>query len=187
MIALADGLPLVQLEDGQVVAFQREWLHRALGQAAYKAGYQNWWLAEHVAESVTAYLSLQFQENVVSVHRLTKAVQSVLQVIGYAEIAPLFAPGHPGVRLSLMELAEEAGTGYELVFFNRLRSTLQSMLDGGASYFEVIELIPCVKYLRAKKSWSRDCDALQAEIVSFIRTQTCSTPAAEREITVRLT
>ncbi len=185
MIALADGMPLVQLDDGQVVAFQRDWLLRSLVQAAGKAGYQKWWLAEHVTESVMAYLALQFEGNVVSIPRLVKAVQSVLQVIGYAEIAPYVAPGVPGVRLSLVELAREAGTGYELAFFNRLGRQLQTLLKGGTTFFELVGLARCVKQLRARKCWSRECDALQAEIVSFVRTQTSTTPTQE-EITVRL-
>jgi len=185
MIALADGIPLVQLDDGQVVAFQRDWLLRALLQAAAKAGYQKWWLAEHVTESVMAYLALQYEENVVSIPGLVKAVQSVLQVIGYAEIAPFFAPGVPGARLSLMELACEAGTGYELAFFDRLGRQLQTLLKGGTTFFELVGLTPCVKHLRSRKCWSRECDALQAEIVSFVRTQTSLVPTQE-EITVRL-
>jgi len=185
MIALADGIPLVQLDDGQVVAFERDWLLRALLQAAAKAGYQKWWLAEHVTESVMAYLALQFEEKVVSVPRLVRAVQSALQVIGYGEIAPHVAPGAPGVRLSLVELAREAGTGYELAFFDRLGRQLQTLLRNGTTYLELIDLTPCVKQLRARKCWSRECDALQAEIVSFVRTQTSSIPVQE-EISVRL-
>lgn len=187
MIALADGMPLVQLDNGEAVAFQRDWLLRALARAAAKAGYQKWWLAEHVTESVMAYLALQFEENVVSVPRLVKAVQSVLQVIGYAEVAPFVAPGAPGVRLSLVELAREAGTGYELAFFDRLGRRLQTLLKGGATFVELTGLTPCVKQLRARKCWSRECDALQAEIVSFVRKQTSAAAAAPREeVTVRL-
>ena len=185
MIALADGLPLVQLDDGQVVAFEREWLLRALVQAAGKAGYQKWWLAEHVAESVMAYLVLQFEENVVSVPELANSVQSVLQVIGYAEVAPHFTLGLPGVRLSLMDLAREAGSGYELAFFEFLGRRLQQLLNSGTTHFELIGLSPCVKQLRSRKTWSRDCDALQADIVSFVRMQTLSAQL-EREVSVRV-
>ena len=185
MIALADGLPLLELEDGEIVAFPRDWLLRGLIQAAARAGYQKWWLADHVTESVVTYLALQFEENVVTVPSLTTTVQSVLQVIGYAEIAPYFEPGLPGVRLSLVEMARQAGTGYELLFFQQLGGTLRKMLGAGATFFELVGLAPCVKQLRSRKTWSRDCEALQSEIVSFVRNQTCIAPA-QREITVRL-
>jgi len=187
MIALADGIPLVQLENGQVISFQRDWLTRALIQAAAKAGYQKWWLAEHVTESVMAYLALQFEENVVTVPWLVKTVQSVLESIGYPEIAPHVAPGAPGARLSLAALAREAGSGYELAFFNGLGQQLRTLMEGGTTFFELVGLTHCVKTLRSRKTWSRECDKLQDEIISFVREQTLIGPAAKgEEITVQL-
>src|SRR5277367_1960448 len=103
MIALKDNLPLVRFDSGHVVAFERDWLLRSLSKAASKAGYQNWWLAEHVAESVTTYF-MYHEENVITVPRLAKSVQSVLQVIGYAEIADHFHPAPPPLRISLREI-----------------------------------------------------------------------------------
>ena len=170
MIALRDGLPLVEFESGHVFAFERDWLLRSLGRAAQKAGYQKWWLAEHVAESITTYLR-GCDENVVTMPRLTKSVQSVLQVIGYAEIANHFIPGPPLIRISLNEIARAAGNGFELAFFEMLARRIQDLLGEGAGYFELQELERCVKQLRAKKAWSRDCDALRTEIVAFVREQ----------------
>jgi hypothetical protein len=170
MIAFKDNLPLVQFEGGQVVAFQRDWLLRSLAEAACKAGYQKWWLAEHVAESVTAYL-MHNDENVVTVPRLAKSVQSILQVIGYGEIASHFVPGPPLVRISLLDLACTAGTGYELAFFDVLAHSIRDVMEMEANYFELLDLERCVKHLRSRKIWSRDCDALRAEIVAFVREQ----------------
>lgn len=170
MIALKDNLPLMEFSNGHVVAFQREWLLRSLAQAAQKAGYQKWWLAEHVAESVTTYLRYN-DENVVTVPRLAKSVQSILQVIGYAEIANHFTPGPPLVRISLHELARAAGNGYELAFFDMLASRIRDLIDMHATWFELLDLERCVKHLRSKKIWSRDCDQLRSEIVSYVREQ----------------
>ncbi|HEX8311170.1 MAG TPA: hypothetical protein VF614_07640 [Chthoniobacteraceae bacterium] len=185
MIALRDNLPLVQLENGQAVAFEQTWLLRALAQAARKAGYQQWWLAEHVAESVTTYLRDQRDLNVLPVERLTKAVQSVLQVIGYAEVGRHFVAGRPAVEISLVELARKAGTGYELAFFQMLKERIHEILQDQPGHFSLLGLEACVKLLRAKKVWSRDCDALQAEIVSFAREQ-AGIASACREVTFSL-
>ncbi len=170
MIALKDNLPLVEFDSGHVVAFERDWLLRSLSQAARKAGYQKWWLAEHVADSVTMYLRHR-EENVVTFPGLAKSVQSVLQVIGYAEIANHFHPAPPPVRVSLREIAGAAGNGYELIFFGMLARRLQDIAQTGATCFEFLDLEPCVRHLRAKKIWSRDCDILRAEIVAFVREQ----------------
>ncbi|MEI8233250.1 MAG: hypothetical protein WCH57_01040 [Verrucomicrobiota bacterium] len=185
MIALADGLPLVQLDDGRAVAFQRGWIVRALAKAAFKAGFSKWWLAEHVAETVELSLASHYQENVISVPRLTERIRDVLQGIGYSEVGGYLALGRPGERLDLAALAREAGAGYELAFFNRLREQLRSLIGAGTTDVDLIGLAPCVKQLRARKSWSRGCEALQEEIVSFVRKQTADNPA-KREVSVQM-
>ncbi len=185
MIALKDNLPVIQLASGQVIAFEREWLVRSLAQAAARAGYAKWWLAGHVAESVATYLHDQDNVNVIPVEQLSRAVQSVLQVIGYAEVAQYFVPAAPRVLVSLVEMAREAGTGYELAFFEMLGRRIQELCREKSSCFELLGLEPCVKMLRARKSWSRDCDALRNEIVSFVREQT-GTAAIDHEVTFSL-
>ena len=185
MIAFADGMPLVQLDDGRVVALQRDWILRELGRAALKAGYQKWWLADYVLETATGYLATHFTQNAISVPRLARLLMDVMQVIGYSEICAHFALGMPGERLDLVDLVKEAGAGYELAFFNRLRVRLQSMIGAGTTDVDLVGLTSCVKKLRARKSWSRECDALQEEIVSFVRTQTMATPS-KKEISVQV-
>ena len=185
MIALADGMPLVQLEDGRVVALQRDWLLRGLAKAALKAGYQKWWLADYVMETATGYLGQYFHGNTISIPHLTRLLNDVLQVIGYSEISAHLALGTPGERLDLVDLVREAGAGYELAFFERLRERLQSLIGAGTTDVDLVGLASCVKQLRARKSWSRGCDALQEEIVSFVRTQTLSSPS-KKEISVQV-
>jgi hypothetical protein len=184
MICLKDNLPVVRLASGQIFAFERAWLVRSLARAAARAGYAQWWLAEHVAESVTSYLREQ-EMNVLPVERLTAAVCSVLQVIGYGEIGRHFTPAPPRVQVSLVELAREAGAGYELAFFEALGRRLHELCREPGSCFELLGLERCVKLLRAKKSWSRDCDALREEIVTFAREHT-GTAATTNEVTFSL-
>ena len=171
MIALKDGFPLVEFAGGRVVAFERDWMIASLRRAAHKAGYPQWWLAEHVTESIATYLRLRFEDNVVALPRLAKAVQSILQVIGYAEVASHFEASPPPVKISLVEIARDAGSGYELAFFEILGRSLQAMLTANATRFELFGLERCVKQLRSKKIWGRDCDSLRAEIVTFVREQ----------------
>ena len=186
MIAFPNDLPLVRLEDGDCLAFERDWLARALVSAARKAGYPHWWLADHVAQSVAEYLRSENDVPVVQAGRLEQAVQAVLQVIGYADVGSHFAVGRPVMHISLIDLAQAAGTGYELAFFDLLRGRLDEALASRAPHFELRGLESCVKLLRARKVWSRDCDALRTEIVSFTREQT-GIAAATRDVTFSLT
>ena len=174
MIALLDGLPIVRLGDGTTAPFERNWLLRSLMSAARKAGYPQWWLAEHVAESVTDFFRTQREVMVLPVDGLTRSVRQVLQVIGYAEVGRHFEAGRPMVKISLVELAQAAGTGYELAFFDLLGRRLHEAVREGGACFELFGLERCVRLLRAKKLWSRGCDALRDEIVSFTREQTGS-------------
>src|SRR3954464_6642219 len=105
MIALKDDLPLIQLQNGLSVNFDRAWLTRSLNRAAAKAGYHQWWLADHVAQSVTEYLRAQRDGNVLPIAQLNEAVRSVLEVIGYPEVGQHFVSGRPSVQLSLVEIA----------------------------------------------------------------------------------
>ena len=110
-------------------------------------------------------------ENVLTAPRLADAVHSALQVIGYAEVARHFDAGHPPARLSLLELAKKAGSGYELAFFELLGRGMQQLLTTRPAYFELFDLEHCVKELRARKVWARDCQAMREEIVTFVRDQ----------------
>lgn len=172
MIALLDDLPMVRLADGTTTPFQRDWLVRALVIAARKAGYPQWWLAEHVAASVTEFLRTQQETTVVPVEGLTRSVRQVLQVIGYAEVGRHFEAGRPMVKISLVELAQAAGAGYELAFFDLLGRRLEEAVGDEGGCFELFGLERCVKLLRSKKTWGRDCDSLRDEIVSFAREHT---------------
>ena len=95
--------------------------------------------------------------------------QSQSFVIGYAEVATHFDPGPPPIKISLLDLARKAGDGYELAFFDLLERDMQQVLATRATYFELFDLDRCVKGLRAKKIWSRDCATLRAEIITFLR------------------
>jgi hypothetical protein len=174
MIAPRDEMPFVQFEGGEITPFDPGWLTRRLVQAAEKAGYPQWWLAEHVAASVSNYLRYRYPGNVLTAPRLAEAVNSALQVIGYAEVASHFEPGPPPARISLLEVAKKAGSGYELAFFELLGRDMQQLLAARAAYFELYDLEICVKELKARKVWARDCKALREEIVTFLRDQLAS-------------
>ncbi len=169
MIALRNNLPLVQMTNGCLTPFDRNWIIRSVSVAATQAGYRKWWLSEHVVEAVTIYFQHEGMETAVTEPQLSTAVASVLQVIGYADVAGRFQLLPPPVHISLSELASRAGHGYELLFFDLLRSELRRILDSGASRIEFSDLRRCVKLLRSAKIWRRDCVGLNTEIVSFIR------------------
>lgn len=172
MIALRDFVPLITLPNGQSVAFDRDWLARALNVAALRCGYAKWWLAPHIAESVQSWLETLTHINVMPIAQLTRAVRAALQVVGYAEVGDRFEAAAPFSRISLADLAVQAGNGFELAFFSRLAARLREVLELGGSYCELHGLENCVRLLKRKRTWSGACESLKAEIVQFARDRT---------------
>ena len=171
MIALRNSLPLLRQNENENGQIRHDWLCFCICRAAEKAGYSHWWLAEHVAATVMCYLSTTYEYNVITLRQLSDIVRSVLQAIGYAEVALCLNTLHPPFELSLSELAEEAGPGYELAFFRLLRERIQPALCHRASNLDIYGLQSCVRHLQAVKTWSRNCSQLRNEIVDFLRAQ----------------
>ena len=181
MVAFKEEFPYLRSESGQLFEFNRDWLHNAITQAADRAGYPSWWLTEHVTESIAFYLRLRNDESVVAFSQLNQTVRYVLKVIGYKEIVPHFKPAPPPISVSLYDVAEAAGAGYELAFFDLLEKRIEAILATGARDLHFSGLQPAIKYLRGAKAWSRSCDALREEVTCFIREKICG-GAATREL-----
>jgi hypothetical protein len=172
MIAYRDALPLIVLRDRRAMAFDRDWLARVLAVAAHRAGQADWPLAPHVAESVHAWLESLTDRTTMPVATFTRAVREALKAIGCAEIGACFEASSPFARISLVEIAQQAGNGYELAFFAALDARLREVLEAGGSYCELHSLERCVKILRQRSHWSSSCEVLRAEIVAFARKHT---------------
>jgi len=178
MVAFKEEFPYLRSDSGQLFEFNRDWLHAAIRQAADRAGYPSWWLTEHVTESIAFYLRLRTHESVVAFSQLNQTVRYVLKVIGYKEIVPHFKPAPPPISVSLYEIAEAAGAGYELAFFDLLEKRIDAILATGAREMHFFGLQPSIKHLRGAKAWSRPCDALREEVTCFIREKICNCAGA---------
>jgi hypothetical protein len=169
VIALRDSLPLLRQSETEHCSIRKEWICFCLFRAAEKAGYRRWWLAEHVTASVLCYLSKTYATNVITPQGLREIVVAALQAIGYAEVALRLDDLVPPFELSLSDLAEEAGPGYELAFFQLLTERIQPAFCDRASSLEIYGLQSCVRHLQSVKTWSRECSQLRNEIVHFLR------------------
>ena len=159
MVAFKEEFPYLRCDSGQLFEFNRDWLHAEITQAADRAGYPRWWLTDHVTESIAFYLRLRTDESVVAFSQLNQTVRYVLKVIGYKEIVPHFRPTPPPISVSLYEIAEAAGAGYELAFFDLLEKRVHSLVETGATGMHFFGLQPAIKHLRGVKIWTRACDA----------------------------
>jgi len=136
-----------------------------------KAGYSQWWLAEHVAESILCFLTGCYDKPGITISELNEIIRSALQAIGHGEIALKYETLDPPCEISLFELAAEAGPGYELAFFQLLKDRMRPILSRRSSNINVLGLQNCVRVLQSVKTWSRSCSELRNEIVDFLRAQ----------------
>ncbi len=176
MVAFKEEFPYLRADSGQLFEFNRDWLQAAIRQAADRAGYPSWWLTEHVTESIAFYLRLRNDEPVVAFSQLNQTVRYVLKVIGYKEIVPHFQPAPPPLSISLFEVAEAAGDGYELAFFDLLEKRVSAIVATGATSLHFFGLQPAIKLLCSVKTWTRACDVLREEVTCFIREKLLSGP-----------
>ncbi|CAN5687815.1 hypothetical protein BH20VER1_BH20VER1_09300 [soil metagenome] len=174
MVAFKEEFPYLRCDSGQLFEFDQQWLHAAITRAADKAGYPSWWLTDHITESITFYLRLRNDEPVVPFSQLSQTVRYVLKMIGYKEIVPHFTPTPPPIAVSLLEVAEAAGAGYELAFFDGLEKRITALVSTGADTLQLYGLQACVKHLRGAKAWSRACDTLREEVICFVREKLAS-------------
>ena len=173
MVAFKEEFPYLKAESGQLFEFDRAWLRDAITRAAQEAGYAKWWLTDHVTESIAFYLRLRNDESFVAFNQLSQTVRYVLEVIGYNEIGPHFAPAPPPVTVSLFEIAMQAGAGYELAYFEMLGRRIELLLQTRVNTVQFVALSAAVKHLRGTRVWSRACDTLRAEVVCFMREKIC--------------
>jgi hypothetical protein len=90
----------------------------------------------------------------------------------------------PPARISLAELALAAGCGYELAFFDLLRSRLREALDAKVERLEICDAHSGIKLLRSAKNWRRDCSGLLEEVVNFVRKELDSSSSAQLQMQV---
>src|SRR5256714_10351365 len=162
MVAFKEEFPYLRGESGQLFEFDQGWLRAAITRAANEAGYPKWWLTDHVTESIAFYLRLRNDESVVPFDQLSQTVRYVLKVIGYKEIVPHFEPAPPPVSFSLLTIAQDAGAGYELAFFDGLEKRISALVNAGADSLLLCDLQAAVKHLRGTKTWTRPRDTVRA-------------------------
>lgn len=168
MIALADGLPLVSMPDGRSVSFDKSWIIRALQRAAELHGHDRWPASFALADAIVTYLQQDLEKTRVTLVDLKEMILSLLTSLHYHEIAASFSLPDPPTTLSLLDLAAEAGNGYELVFFQLLQQRLQKMAQSKSLTLKIADLEPCLRFL-SHRSKSKLHRSLREEIVHYIR------------------
>ena len=167
MIATRNNLPLLKDHLGGICAIDTGWLLATLERAAIKAGFVEWWLADHITSSVCSYLGSFYAKNVVGLSRLQEVIKQALEDIGYEEIARCFQAESPACTISLLECARSIAVLDSDEFYKVLALRIDELNDTKRPSFHFHDLRACVLYFdEAVESQS---ELKSTDIVCFVR------------------
>ena len=168
MIAPLGNRPVLLIGTHQVFDYDGEWIDQALLRAAREAGHDDFPFASDIRDGVMCYLESKCPLRLLPVGELSARVRRMLVRIGWESVAERLEALAPPLTVSLIRTAQEAGDGYELAFFNKLREELQCLRTAGAAELRFTGLRECVLALAGNQRWNRRCDALLAEVRDFL-------------------
>ncbi|MFT4550445.1 MAG: hypothetical protein ACI8XO_003584 [Verrucomicrobiales bacterium] len=171
MICLPSQLPLLRFGNFEVVQYDARWLADSIMAAAERAGHEDWWIADDIAKGIIEYLRQRFPGNTITVEELYEKISRALDVLGWDDVAGELQVGPPPLRISLAEIAQEAGDGFELAFFRLLRERLAETCVTGSQQIQCYGLRKGVKILHRARRWGNRCQCLAEEIAEFLRAE----------------
>lgn len=132
-------------------------------------------ILKQAAAGVLRYFRDDLGRDSVTVDEFSHALARVLQAFGI-QVVTEDSPAETGqtgtgkdtAPLDLRALAREAGSGFELGFFNRLRGELTIRLAGAPRVLRLRGLRACVKDLVGARRWCPRCRRLRGQILAFL-------------------
>jgi hypothetical protein len=130
-------------------------------------------MVREAAAAVVYYFKNELGREQVSVEEFSSALQRVLTKFGY-EVTDTSASADPNspdgaAVLNLPELATASGKGFELMFFQRLRTELRTHLRTAPELVRFQGLRSCVKQLTGRQRWCPRCENMSDQIVDYLR------------------
>jgi hypothetical protein len=168
VISLIGNRPALQIGRYQVIDYDTKWLDSALHRAARAANHEDFPFVADIRSGIVQYLETKCPLKLLPLDDLYDRMRRMLVRIGCEKIAEKLEPLAPPVTVSLVRAAMEAGNGFELAFFEMLRSELANLRAAGAEEIRFTGLKESAMILRGATKWNKRCQALLNEIEIFI-------------------
>lgn len=168
MISLIGNRPALQIGRYQVIDYDTAWIDAALRRAACAADHEDFPFLEDIRSGIEKYLETKCPLKLLHLEDLYDRMRRMLVKIGCERIAEKLEPLAPPVTVSLVRAAIEAGNGFELAFFERLRAELTELRDSGAEEIRFTGLKESALILRGTDKWNKHCEAMHREIHAFL-------------------
>lgn len=187
MISLREQLPLLRINRGEVVHYDESWVFDLIRDAAERSGHEDSWFADDIAKGVVLYLKEKFHQTSIGIEELFTKIERTLRAVGFPDIAGNLQQSPPPARLSLASVAEDAGEGFELLFFQLLGNRLASVRELGARRLHCSELKYAVQRINGTDRWNADCDSLQSEILDYMTLELMRDDYADDRVSLMVT
>ena len=184
MISLIGNRPAIQIGRYQVIDYDTAWLDDALRRAARAADHEDFPFVADIRSGIEKYLETKCPLKLLHIDDLYDRMRKMLVKIGCVRIAENLVPLAPPVTVSLVRAAMEAGNGFELAFFETLRSELVELRTAGAEEIHFTGLRESTLVLRGTSKWNKHCDNLLSEIEAFIHNWDRDHPPAPRPLRI---
>ena len=119
------------------------------------------------------YLETKCTLRLLTLNELYERMRKMLMKIGCVKIADELKPLAPPLTLSLVESANEAGNGFELAFFERLRAEISELREAGAEKILFTGLRESSLILQGSTKWNKHCERMLGEMDAFLRKCGC--------------
>jgi len=169
VISLIGNRPALQVGRYQVIDYDTAWLGDALRRAALAAEREDFPFVEDIRSGIAQYLETKCPLRLLPLAELFSKMRKMLETIGCETIAEKLEPLAPPLTVSLLPAAKEAGNGFELAFFERVRAELDELRREGAEEIRFTHLKECALMIRGAEKWDKHCAQLEEEIVGFLR------------------
>ncbi len=132
-------------------------------------------IVRQAASAVTYYFRHDLGRDHVTLEEFTQALTRTLRSLGY-DVIPTDESKEIGSKSVSPSFTADLGLlacwfnqGFELDFFQRLRTELRSRLIGAPDVLLFQGLRRCVKHLTGRKRWCPHCEKMSDQIVDYMR------------------
>lgn len=127
---------------------------------------------QNSASAVLHYFKYDLGREQVTIGEFSEVLERVLRHLGL-NVKSLSSEPSQTVNIEAADLrafATEPDFAFELSFFQRLRAELHTRLTPNSRVIAFSGLRPCVKRLAGAKRWCPRCQALNDQIIDYLRT-----------------
>lgn len=173
MISFIGNRPVLQVGRHQVTHYDTAWLIDALRRAAADADLEGFPCLEEIGHGVAHYLENKCSLRLMPVDQLNERVREMLEAVGCNSIAEALRPFAPPVTVSLVQTARQSGSGFELAFFESIRTEIADLRREGAAAVRFTDHRDAVLIVAGRDDWDHACQRLLEELAAFLDALDC--------------